>query len=540
MYFTDACVSTGISVLMYIVLRYVFTKFITKEPFDVFTTRGLIGTSLLAIVMFLINFYWVESQQEAQQKKETTAQVMSGQSFKAPELEAVTKPLNVSMSYDASKAQNSDVTEIVTKYATYRFATYGACLQSMDMHWQQGTMHIPVITQQQPSFLLGLSEDTPMDYELVRHDTSDNGLLHTLEYQARVAGATIVKIFVVHTDSYQIDISAQAVSKLEKSEQFRLFVATPVEQQDVKVVVNKAGASSKLENINLSNDASFQEFWFEPNLFGCTSKFLTSVYFSGSDKAVARAYLKKLGQSEAQVVLESAAVHDVPVTWSWYVGPKSQQELAKVSEKLPVLMQYGWLTMIIKPLVYLLDFCYQKTHSYGWAIILVALLIKLLLLPFTLKGERSMKQQAEFEKKRSYLQQKYKHDKAALDQATAELISKHGIPMLSGCLPMLLNFPVFIALNTILSNSVELHGASFMWLSDLSAKDPYYIISMLVFVGMVASPAPTVDPRQWFSRIGFALLVAAVAASLSSGLALFIMVNTLFGVVQAQISRRLS
>ena len=120
------------------------------------------------------------------------------------------------------------------------------------------------------------------------------------------------------------------------------------------------------------------------------------------------------------------------------------------------------------------------------------------MLPFTLKGEKGLKQQAEYEKKRAYIQQKFKHDKAALDLANAELIQKHGLPIFSSCLPMLLNIPVFIALNKVLTSSIELHGASFLWIPDLSAADPYYVLAILICVGMAMTPsAANQGPHKW-------------------------------------------
>ena len=200
-------------------------------------------------------------------------------------------------------------------------------------------------------------------------------------------------------------------------------------------------------------------------------------------------------------------------------------------------MQYGWLTFIAKPMMQFLIYLKEKTGNYGIAIILLTLLLNLVLLPFRLKGERSMKKQAEFEKKRAYLQQKFRDDRESYERAMAELINKQGVPMLTGCLPMLLNIPVFFSLNKILSSAIELHGAQFAWLPDLSAQDPYYILSILVFSGMIFSSNTGNDPRQWASRLGFGLVIGAVSAYLASGLALYLAVNTLATVVQSWIVR---
>jgi YidC/Oxa1 family membrane protein insertase len=309
---------------------------------------------------------------------------------------------------------------------------------------------------------------------------------------------------------------------------------------DIKGIVNKPMGSSsvKIQDIVLSKEQSFKDFWFEPRFFGFSSKFLTTICFDAQESAISRAYLKKINEMQYQAILESKPlVSGKEISWSLYIGPKTIEGLTAVSTDLTQLMQYGWLTFIAKPMMEFLVYLQEKTGNYGVAIILLTLLLKLLLLPFTLKGERSMKKQAEFEKKRVYLQQKFKHDREAYEQAMAELINKQGVPMLSGCLPMLLNIPAFLALNRILSSAIELHGAQFAWLPDLSAQDPYYILSILVFCGMAFSGQTGNDPRQWASRLGFALVIGAVAAYLASGLALFIAVNTLATVAQAGMVR---
>lgn len=542
MYFADALVSTGMSVMFYLIVRFFFTRFVTKEPFDIFTMRDLTATGFFALIVFSINYFWVDSAQQIVEKKNVTQTVASGQSFTAPEMEAVQKPLQIELNLESQSDEASVQTEVVTDLARYVFSSHGAALQSMDILWQEGKVNVPLVQSQIPSCIIGLTDQTPTHYELIRSTESAELQAHVLEYQARVKGTTIHKAFVVYKNKYQIDVKIGVDGSGLNGEQVRLFITSPVLSEEIKAVVNKPSSASslKVQDIVLTKPNSFNEFWFEPKMFGFTTKFLTTVCFAATPGALGRAYLKKISDTQFQGVLESKAlVPGQEIGWSLYVGPRAVNALAAVAPDLDNLMQYGWLTPLAKPALKFMLYLHEKTGSYGIVIILLALLIKLILLPFTLKSERSMKQQAEFEKKRAHLQQKFKHDKAALDEATAELINKYGFPMLSGCLPMLLNIPVFLALNKVLSSAIELHGASFLWLPDLSATDPYYILSLMVFVAMVASPVATVDPRQWFSRIGFALFLAAVTAYLASGLALFIMMNTVLGVVQTFVIRNI-
>lgn len=538
MFFFDALVATGISVSFYMVARVLFSQFLKQKPYNFFEKSDFITTLVFGIIIFSINYFWVETPTKENQNLKETQKISSGQSFTAPEIKDIQKPLSLCIDFSEESNIEESITEVVTDLAKYKFSSYAASLQSVELLWQNGEKLIPMINTCVPSFFVGLSEKTPYNYELISSEKTSDNLAHVLKYRAQIKDGFVYKTFVIHTKTYQIDINFSVEQKDMTDEVARLFVSAPFSSEDLKGIVNKsAGLSSlKIQDINLSNEKTFKDFWFEPKVFGFASKFLTSICFDSKNGAISRAYFKKIDDVQNQAILESKKlVSGKEVSWSLYVGPKTVEGLTAVSKDLTVLMQYGWISFIAKPMVKLLVYIKEKTGNYGIAIILLTLLLKLILLPFTLKGERSMKKHSEFEKKRQYLQQKFRHDKAAYEQAMAELINKQGVPLLSGCLPMFLNIPVFLSLNKILSSSIELHGASFLWLSDLSASDPYYILSIIVFLAMAISPNMGNDPRQWASRFGFALFIGAVSAYLASGLALFIAVNTLATVLQSYV-----
>jgi YidC/Oxa1 family membrane protein insertase len=542
MFFFDALVATSISVSFYIVARILFARLLKQQSFNFFQKSDFIATTGFALIIFALNYFWVESPNQESKIKVEKQTVSSGQSFTAPELAVVQKPLVVDIDFEQAQKVDEVVTEITTDLAKYKFSSHSACLQSVELLWQEGQKLVPMINSCVPSFVVALSEKTPYNYELISSEKLSDNSAHILKYEAKIQHGSVYKTFVVYTHTYQVDINFSVDQKDMSNEVARLFVSSPLLTDDIKAIVNKPGVTSglKIQDVTLSKEQTFKDFWYEPKVFGFASKFLTSICFDSKNGATSRAYLKKIDEVQYQAILESKPLESgKEISWSLYVGPKTVEGLGAVSQDLTVLMQYGWLTFIAKPMMQILVYIKEQTGSYGIAIILLTLLLKLILLPFTLKGERSMKKQAEFEKKRQYLQQKFKHDKAAYEQAMAELINKQGFPMLSGCLPMLLNIPVFLALNKILSSSIELHGAKFAWLPDLSAHDPYYILSIVVFLAMAISPNMGSDPRQWASRFGFALLIGAVSAYLASGLALFIAVNTLATVTQSYIVRLL-
>lgn len=540
MFFFDALVATSISVSFYIVARILFARFLKQKPFNIFELSDFIATTIFALLVFSVNYFWVDATTQESKVKVEQQKISSGQSFTAPELIAVQKPLLLDVDFEQEKKSKEVITEVVTDLAKYKFSSHAASLQSVELLWQEGKKLVPVVGACIPSLIVGLSEKTPYNYELISSEKSLDNSAHILKYEAKLEQGSMYKTFVVYTKTYQVDVLVSVDQKDMNHEVARLFVSSPMLSEDMKAIVNKAGVVSglKLQDITLSKESTFKEFWFEPKVFGFASKFLTTICFDSKNGATSRAYLKKIDEVQYQAILESKELaSNKEISWSLYLGPKTVEGLTAVSKDLSVFMQYGWLTVVAKPMMQILVYIKEQTGNYGIAIILLTLLLKLLLLPFTVKGERSMKKQAEFEKKRQYLQQKFKHDKAAYEQAMADLINKQGVPMLSGCLPMLLNIPVFLSLNKILSSSIELHGAQFAWLPDLSACDPYYVLSIVVFVAMAISPNMGNDPRQWASRFGFALLIGAVSAYLASGLALFIAVNTLATVAQSYVVR---
>jgi YidC/Oxa1 family membrane protein insertase len=259
-----------------------------------------------------------------------------------------------------------------------------------------------------------------------------------------------------------------------------------------------------------------------------------------TDAFAQRAYYKH-ADNKLFTVLESESVAKTS-EWnlSFYFGPKETDAVSPVDDRLEQTFEYsGYLAPISKILLKMLNFLYRYVRNYGLAIILLTVLIKLMLLPFTIKSEVGMKDRVDMQKKLQYLQKKYKNDPEMLARERAELIRKHGMPGLGGCLPLLLQIPVFFALSRVLSNSIELYHAPMLWIPDLSASDPYYILPICVTLAMLAQAATT-DSQQRMSVIAMAFVFGAFTASFSAGLALYICVSTILGVLQTRFVKYLN
>ncbi|PIU54757.1 MAG: hypothetical protein COS89_09160, partial [Deltaproteobacteria bacterium CG07_land_8_20_14_0_80_38_7] len=227
------------------------------------------------------------------------------------------------------------------------------------------------------------------------------------------------------------------------------------------------------------------------------------------------------------------AVHKFAV----YSGPKEIHQLKAVGIRLDESIDYGWFTIIAKPMLYLLDFFHAIVRNYGVAIILLTIFIKLLLHPINKKSMKSMKQMQALQPRLKELQKKYANDKTRLNTETMQLFKAHKVNPMGGCLPMLLQFPIYIALYKVLWNSIELYRAPFFWFyKDLSAPDPYYITPLLLGVGMFLQqkmmPSATADPMQQKMMMIMPVMFTVFMLFLPVGLVLYILVNTAMSVTQ--------
>ncbi len=183
-----------------------------------------------------------------------------------------------------------------------------------------------------------------------------------------------------------------------------------------------------------------------------------------------------------------------------YVGPKIQSVLAETAEGLDLTVDYGALWFIGKPLFRCLVWLHELTGNWGWSIILVTVLLKILFYHLSAAGYRSMANMRRVQPRLKAIQERYKEDRARLNQAMMQIYKEEKINPFGGCLPILIQIPVFIALYWVLLESVEMRQAPFiLWIKDLSAPDPYWVLPLIMgvtmFIQQKLNPAP-MDPVQ--------------------------------------------
>ena len=233
-----------------------------------------------------------------------------------------------------------------------------------------------------------------------------------------------------------------------------------------------------------------------------------------------------------------------------YAGPKQYDTLQAMNVRLEDTIDFGWFIYgswdIVragaKPLYFLLRFFHGFTHNYGLAIILLTLCIKLLFVPLQYKSYKSMKDMQSIQPKVAELQKTMKDDRQRLNQELIKLYRDHKVNPVGGCLPMLLQMPVFIALFNILYMTIDLRQAPFMlWINDMSVPDPFYVLPILMGASMILQQKimpTTMDPTQAKMMLLLPVFLTFIFLNFASGLVLYWLTNNVLTIAQQFITDR--
>jgi YidC/Oxa1 family membrane protein insertase len=227
-----------------------------------------------------------------------------------------------------------------------------------------------------------------------------------------------------------------------------------------------------------------------------------------------------------------------------FVGPKLQTQLETTGPRLDLVADYGILTLLAKPLFWLLEKAHSIVGNWGWAIVIVTFLIKLVFYPLSEASGKSMAKMRVLGPRIKNLQETFKDDREKLGRAMMDLYKREKINPVAGCLPILIQMPVFFAFYWVLLESVEMRQAPFMgWIQDLSAKDPFYVLPLIMagamFVQTKLNPTPP-DPIQAKVFMILPIVMSVTFAFFPAGLVLYWVANTLISIAQQwNINRRI-
>ena len=225
-------------------------------------------------------------------------------------------------------------------------------------------------------------------------------------------------------------------------------------------------------------------------------------------------------------------------TYSLYFGPKVQSELSKVNQDLPLAVDYGFLYWIGQPMFIAMQFFFDIVGNWGWAIVLVTLLIKIILWPLSYVSYKSMGKMRQIQPQLKDIQERLSGDRQAMSQAMMKLYKDEKVNPALGCLPMLLQMPFFLAFYWVLIETVELRYAPFLiWITDLSSRDPLFILPILNIGAMWAmqllQPQPAgIDPMQARIFKFMPLIFGVMFAFFPAGLVLYWLINSIVSAIQ--------
>ncbi|MDA0274766.1 MAG: membrane protein insertase YidC [Proteobacteria bacterium] len=245
------------------------------------------------------------------------------------------------------------------------------------------------------------------------------------------------------------------------------------------------------------------------------------------------------GSYAARVMLPSAAIApgaSAKLSAPLFVGPQEQRRLSAAAPGFELVVDYGWLTIIAWPLWAVLEFFHQLSDNWGVAIILLTVTIKLVFFPLSAASYKSMAKMKLITPRLTKIREMYEHDRAKMNQAMMELYRTEKINPLGGCFPILVQIPVFIALYWVLLAAIELRHAPFiLWIRDLSALDPYYVLPVLMSITMIIqtklNPVPP-DPVQAKVMQFMPYIFSVFFFFFPAGLVLYWLINNILSILQ--------
>ncbi len=355
------------------------------------------------------------------------------------------------------------------------------------------------------------------------------------------SGLTIEKRFAFDASSYIVEVKTGIVNKTKTG--FDGVVSTAL----LAGIAGKDAASYhtgpiiKTKDKLIRLDAEAEKLTGSGNAawLGAETKYFMSVFMPKDDKSVkwsAEAPSKTASKVTLDMPLAIAPGASTETHYSVFLGPKEYNLLVQLKNGFDEAIEFGMFAFMARPSLIVLNFFKDYVGNYGLAIVILTVLIKILFYPLTAHSLKSMKGMQQIQPQLLAIKEKYKDNKEKLNKEMMELYKRYKINPVGGCLPMVLQIPVFLALYEVLYVAIELrHAPLFLWIQDLSDKDPYYIAPLLMgatmFIQQKMTPT-TADPMQAKIMLIMPVIFTFMFLSFPSGLVLYWFVNNLLSIAQ--------
>jgi YidC/Oxa1 family membrane protein insertase len=384
-----------------------------------------------------------------------------------------------------------------------------------------------------------------------RVEKDDQGVVRAILEWTSPEGVKFSKIYIFHPDSYVIEVQHQVQNPTTQPWHGNLYQQL---QRSGEEPSGGLGATyTYTGGVIWSEEEKYEKIKFgtmddenlEREITGGWGAMIQH-YFLGAwvpaNDAAYTYYTRALPREiyvlgmKAAEELRVAPQSSQTISSQLYVGPKLQHVLEEVSPGLELTVDYGILTIIAKPLFWLLEKIHGFVGNWGWAIILLTLLIKLAFYKLSETSYKSMAHMRKVQPRLQAIKEQHGNDRTKLNQAMMDIYKKEKINPLGGCLPILVQIPVFIALYWMLLESVELRQAPWiLWLTDLSAKDPYFVLPILMGITMLVqqklNPTP-IDPIQAKVMMALPFVFTVFFLFFPAGLVLYWVVNNTLSIAQ--------
>ncbi len=387
-----------------------------------------------------------------------------------------------------------------------------------------------------------VGSNSPLVFEITKVDES------TLKGVARKDGITFTKLIKVNAQNYSFETTLDVTGVNEKflgvrsvlRDQVKHFASSSFlvpNTETQELVVRHSGS---LDRVNVtSQKENYNKDFSQASVLSLGSHYFATAVVDKSEifpEAQVKTDLKDQVVTGELIYKPANPTQNINLKYVVYAGPKSIDILESVDRQLSDVINLGMFSVIAKPLLRIMKWFHEGVGNWGVAVILLTLLVRLFVLPFNVMSYKSMKNMQKVQPILQGLRERYKDDQQTLNREMMGVMKQHKVNPLGGCLPMLLQFPIFLALYQVFGQSIELYQAPFiLWIHDLSQKDPFYILPVLMGIAMFLQQKltpTTMDPAQAKILMFMPIVFSFMMISLPSGLTLYIFISTLFSILQ--------
>ena len=524
-----------------------------------------IRTFLAILLSFLVVFvyqYFFAKNLETQKQEQTQTQAQPGQPqtaapAAAPGASAITAPAKTPAVKAATTPAARDI-RIETPLYTAVFSTRGGALKSFKLKEYKATLEensplIEMVQVQDGSELplsvafadssLNLPGDAPYEADRKELDLTKDTRPGKIVFSHAAPGQyRVEKIFTFYPDRYSFDHEIRFQNSTNVALSQNLFMKWYEELG--KKGIDEEGAIALVKgSTERESGAKFEKKAFGPDVGwgGFENKFFIGAMIPKQPALTSVSFVK---DARGQIVVSmEGPKNTIPsgqagvFNYTHYVGPKEFDRLKAEGVGLEAAINIGnWMKWLAFPFLFVMQFLYKYVGNYGIVIIIITVLTKIIFWPLGNKSYKSMKEMQKVQPKMAELKERYKDDKQKLNAAVMELYKTHKINPLGGCLPVVIQIPVFIALYQLLSYAIELrHAPFFWWIQDLSAKDPYYITPIIMGATMLIQQKmtpPMGDPMQQKMMLLMPVVFTFLFLNFPSGLVIYWLINNVLSIGQ--------